>query len=486
MINSSPTLILLRTATRFLLSLSLLGSLVGCLPPSDPSFSASLKRFERDPLQSARLNCFLVLEDPQAPGLRMEVAKLEVLVGDLWLPLLDTPLVVDSPELGSRQLFLGGQNVLPGSYRHLRMTVSRGEAQNSSGVYVEVASEPLQVEIDLSVPLIIEPGDSPTLLLTWDVAQSLQPGNGFLPVLTSAPPLRQMLLDLVFVSCPAIDTIFVVRADKNWVVDSFGIKGAPTFLAVDPVTSNQRLFVLATRDRMVKVVDLTTYRVVDFFPVPLNDEPTYMTTTPDGREVYLLDERNGYLSRMDVDTGRILARTQLDYRPGSALFLEEQQLLAVSLSLSQNVILLDPLNLTVTGSITTGSTPQGMFVDGNQLYIAEYGDNGVLIADLDKRRSQRRLPVGFGPRRLIASDNQIYVSNYLDGSLSVLIPGQMGVVQEIFAIGQPQEMVLDQFYRRLFVADEEAGALTVVDVNVNRIIERIILGAKPFGMAVIQ
>jgi YVTN family beta-propeller protein len=189
---------------------------------------------------------------------------------------------------------------------------------------------------------------------------------------------------------------------------------------------------------------------------------------------------------MDLSTGRSVSRVRLDFRPKFAVFLEEQNLLAVSLSLSQKVVLLDPLSLAVVGTIPTGGEPQGLLVSNNHLYIAEGGDNTVSIVDLARRGALDRLTVGFGPRRLLEVDNRIYVTNYEDGSLSVLVPGQLGVIQEIRGLGQPLEMALDQFYRRLYVADEKAAALAVIDVNANHLLGFISLGAKPVGLGVIQ
>jgi len=460
--------------------------LAGCPALSRTGSNKALRDFARDPLQEARINSFLVLDNPDAPGLRLEISKIEILANDLWLPLLREPLTIDSAKLGAGQLFLGGQNVPPGDYRRMRIIITRGEAQNNLGEYVEIASEPFLLELRLTAPLTLNLDDSAPLLLTWDVENSLETGDGFQPEITVAPPSKEILRDLVFVSCPKIDTVFVVRADNNWVVNSFGLKGAPTYMALDPDASNQRLFVLASRDRMIKVVDLTTYRVVEFFAVPLNDDPTFMTVSADGRNLYLLDEKSGYLSRIDTDTGRNQARVLLKYRPSYMLVLPQRGQLAVSLSLSQEVALLDPVNLRNTGTISTGSSPQGLLIDGNQLYIAESGDNSVAISDLSSLGNLTRLPVGLGPRRLIASDNQIYVGNAYDGTLSVLGTGGLGVVQDIFGLGRPGEMVLDQFYRRLYIADEEIGALSVIDVNANRLIGHIELGAKPLGMAVIQ
>jgi DNA-binding beta-propeller fold protein YncE len=465
-----------------LLPLLVLG---GCLP-TERNLSSPPSELLPATQYGARLNTFLTLKEAQGPALRLEIASLEALADDLWLPLTHGPVTVDSEAIGTGQLFLGGVSIPPGRYHRLRMTVTKAEIQKAAGGYADIASELLIVEIPFADSLNIEPEDSRSLLISWDVQSSLQPDNKVQLVLIATPPTRQFLLDLVYVTCPDINTIFIVRADKNWVVDSFGLSGHPTYIAIEPDSSNQRLYVLTPGDRMVKVVDLSSLRVVDFFAIPLNDEPTFMTVDSAGQAAFLLDERSGYLSRMDLFTGQNVARVLLGYQPKFAAFLSEQRLLAVSLSRSQQVLLLDPDNLAIMGTITTGNKPQGLIVSNNQLYIAENGSNTVSISDLSSGRNQGRIAVGFGPRRLLTTGNQVYVSNYQDGSLSVLVPGQLGVFQEIFGLGRPQEMAFDQFYRRLYVADEEARGLAVIDTSANLLLKYISLGAKPFGMAVIQ
>jgi DNA-binding beta-propeller fold protein YncE len=471
--------------SRILLILLALALLGGCIPP-DQALTDSFTVPGRGAPHEARLNCFLTLLNPEGPSIRLEVAALEVLADDRWLPLNSEPLMLDSSAIGGGQLFLGGQPVPPGRYSRLRLTITKGEIIKSDGKYAVVDSEQNPLEIDLTAGLDIDLEDSRSLLLTWDVENSLLPDDSLRPVVYAGPPVRQLQEDLVFVSCPEIDTVFVVRADRNWVIDSFGLKGGPTWLAIDPTPSRQRLYVLTPRDRMVKVVDLSSYGVVDFYPAPLNDAPMFMTISPDGDAVFLLDDHGGYLSRMDTLTGRIDSRILVDFRPQYATYLEERDLLAVSLSLSQKVLLLDPVSLKVARTIPAGSSPQGMAVSEDQLYIAEYENNTVSIVDLAGRGGQSRLTVGFGPRRLMEADSQVYVSNYREGTLSVLVPGQLGVVQEIFGLGRPAEMAFNRFYRRAYVADEEAAALAVIDVNANLLLGRIFLGAKPFGLAVIQ
>jgi hypothetical protein len=47
-------------------------------------------------------------------------------------------------------------------------------------------------------------------------------------------------------------------------------------------------------------------------------------------------------------------------------------------------------------------------------------------------------------------------------------------------------MAFNQFYRRLYVTDEAAAGLAIIDVNANRLLGHLSLGARPFGLAVIQ
>jgi DNA-binding beta-propeller fold protein YncE len=211
-----------------------------------------------------------------------------------------------------------------------------------------------------------------------------------------------------------------------------------------------------------------------------------MVISPDGQSAFLLDEHNGYLSRIDLTTDAMSSRVHLDYAPKYETFLVDQNLLAVSLSLAQKVILLDPLDLAIKGTIFTGSGPEGLVVYDNNLLIAEYGDNSVAFYDLMSRRVKSRQMVGFGPRRLLLTGDQIYVSNYQDGSLSILLQDELGLIQEISGLKSPKELVYDQSYFRLYVTDEKAAALAVIDVNSNLLLSYIPLGAEPFGLALLQ
>ena len=471
--------------TVFLILMLLISTILsGCIPPERRTLR-TLALPSHPPHHTARINLFLTLAEKQGPAIRLDISSLEILSNGLWLPLIDAPVSVDSAAIGDAQLFLGGVAMPPGHYERLRLTVAKGQLLKADGELATILSEPLQMELDIGRGLGLENGDSKTLLFSWDVENSLLPNSLLAPKLLVVPGLRQLAANLVLVTCPEIDTIFIVRNDKNWVVDSFGLQGYPTYLAFEPSSTLQQLYVLTPGEKKLKVVDLSSQRVVDTYPT-LNDEATFLTISPDGQWAYLLHERSGYLSRMNLHSGQIETRVMLGARPVYAAYLEEQNLLAVSLSLTQRILLLNPMNLTTVRVISTGSNPAGLLVTENFLYVAESGDAIVSRTDLANPSDTSRLMVGFGPSRLLAADEQIFVSNRQDGSLSVLLPGQLGVVQDIYGLGRPLEMVYDQIYRRLYVADEKAAGLAVIDVNSNQLLGHISLGAKPLGLALIQ
>jgi DNA-binding beta-propeller fold protein YncE len=393
---------------------------------------------------------------------------------------------LDSKAIGSGQLFLGSRLVPFGNYERLRFRVLQRSLRRVDGSYKELSSDPATVEMSLSSPLVLRKGDSSSLFLTWDLNASLEGNDQIRPALTVDAPLRQLPTDLVYVACPDIDTIFVVRSDRDWVADSFGLKGYPTYLALDPESSGQRLYVLAAREAAIKVVDLSSQRVVDAFHIPLNETPTFMTISPDGTSAYVLDEKNSYLSRLNLVTGQLMGRVHVPYRPKFAVYLADRDLLAVSLGLSQKVTLRDPLTLAEVGSIQTGSSPAGLIGSDGRLVVAESGANTVSVYDFNTRQFQSRLTVGFTPLRLFDSGSRIYVGNYDDGSLSVLFSGQGGVGREIIGLGQPLEMAYNQTYHRLYVGDEQEAGLAIIDTTTDQLRTYLRLGTRPLGMATLQ
>ncbi len=464
----------------------LVAALSSCGPiDKDRYYAKTRQTFEKR--TSPRISVFLSLKDEKGPALRFELTNLEVLIDDLWLPLTDAPLQLDSVSIGKSQILLGAQNVTSGLCQRIRMTVIRGEVKSPDrDEYTVATSDSFQVDLPIAGVVELRPQDSLSLFLTWDTEDSILPGASFYPALNAYTPLGDLPVNLLYVSCPQTDTIFVIRTDKNWVVDSFGVKGSPTYMETSTNFLNPLLYVLTPTDREIKAINLNSYQTQEFYQAQLNDAPSSMAISPDGRAGFLLDERTGFLSRIDLVSGSNSNRIQIGYRPSYMTYLEELNLLAISLAFSQEVILVEPNSFGIVAKFSTGRTPFALTVANNQLYIAETQDETVSVFDLTTKRNLGQIFVGIGPRYIQKTNNQIFVSNANDGTLSVLSQGQLLAIDTITGLGRPQAMAYAEDYQRLYVADEDRKGVAVIDTVSNRIIDQILLGAKPSDLLMVQ
>ncbi|MBD1401092.1 YncE family protein [Pelovirga terrestris] len=431
------------------------------------------------PQDLPRTSVFLALRHEFSPQIRVDLSDLEILADGVWLPLLNEPVLLDAQQIAGGQVHLGGSSLPAGRYSLLRLQIDQIWTPDGVGAWQPRLNQQMEIEIPLTAALMLDHNDSKSLFVTWDAAATLAlktDAGDF----SAAPAQGELPVDVLYVSCPDINTVFVVRTDNNRVIDSFGIAGGPTRLALD----GDRLYVLASRQRELLMIELSSYRVIDRFPFPLNDEPGVMVLDRLGRTAYLLDHRSGYLSRVDLVSGSLVARVSLGYQPADLIYLEEQNLLAVSLGLAQRVLLLDPTSLRVQGTLSTGAGPAGLAMLEQRLYVAEQGSSAVAVFDLQRRAPLERLLVGIEPTQIIATDHQLYVAHPADGTLAVLVPGQLSIAREIRELGTPAEMAYGPRYRQLYVLDALRGGVTVIDTNADLLSTRIPLGAIPADLVV--
>ncbi len=456
----------------------------GCTPPGNSSFGSSPTVLSGN----GRVSLFLNLKEDRGPDLEMRIRFIELLSDSgSWQPLGAEPVTVRSGTLGNNQIFVTGSSLVPGYYSRLRLTLIDASLMPRMNERIPLAPEKVVVEIKIPDPLYIGKGDSRSLFLSWDVQASLVDGTGFKPVFQLAPRLKNLIADVAYVACPDINTVYMIRTDKNQILDSLGVSGAPAYLFRAPFIPAENLYALTPEDLEVKRIAAAANRVVETYRLSMSGKPTHMALGPAGRRAYLIDRKRGNILRMDLQSGNVDRRARLGHGPVYILYLKKWNLLAVSFSLSQSVVLVDPEHLTPVQTISTSGRPAGLAVWKDRLlYIAESGSNTVLQYDLEQNRVVRRIPVGFSPRRILAVDNMIYVADYGSKSLSLLRPGQLGISRTIPLSGRPLELA-DVVNRKLiYVGNEDEQAITIIDPVTMKPVGTIELGARPAGIAVMN
>ena len=434
------------------------------------------------------LSLFLNLKEKNSPAVGMELQQIDIRTQDgRWLPLSNAPIHLHTDNIKDAQIFLLRSKLNPGYYSQIRLSPGGAWLGGVQQDHNDIMVSRQAVEIRLPDPLYIGRGDSQSVFLTWDVRRSLNNSERFTPYLSAAPKLKNMIVDVAYVACPDIQTVFMIRTDKNWVFDSLGIQGRPTFLASSALYPSTSLFALVPDQQKIVKISPAANRVIESFNLSITGNPSHMALSPDGTMAYIIDQARGNILRMDLRSGHIEKRNRLGHSPSYILYLPKQKLLAVSLSRSQNVVLVDPDTLSPVQSISTSTRPEGLMVwNDTMLYIAESGANSVLVYDLINSRENKRITVDFTPRRILSAGGFIYVSNYNSKSISRLSPGQLGVGRTVPLDGRPLEMAYDARNRWIYVGNADQNTLDIIDPSTGKSAGRIELGSRPLGIRVVN
>ena len=468
--------------------LLLLGCLLlllsGCATSENPFITSTAQQgpLEDQAGKGGKVSLFLNLKEKKGPELKMLIHSIEILAENKsWLPLLFEPVEADSQLILGGQLLLCRSSLKPGYYSKLRLTTSK------NGMTAATATAPSVTELEIRNPLYIARGDSHSLFLTWDVAASFAADDNKRANLTLAPKLKNLLVDVAYVACPEINTVYMICTDKNWICNSLGVSGRPSYLVSDPINPTGNLYSLTEKDKDIKRIGPSANRVEESYNLSMVSNPSHIAISPDSQWAYVIDGKRGNILRINLKSGSIETRDRLSYEPSYILYLEKQGLLAVSLSLSQTVVLLDPETLAQVQTISTGSKPAGlMLYRDNYLYIAESAGNSVMVYDLSLNKLQRRIPVDLAPMRIMTAAGQIYVTNQTSHSVSILKHGQLGVSKTIALDGPPLEMAYSPTNKWLYVGNGSTKRLDIIDPVTSKIVGHIPLGALPKGLAVLH
>ncbi|MGV1100003.1 YncE family protein [Thiovibrio sp. JS02] len=469
------------TAGLFLASLLFL-SAAGCVEQELAGRSGNVLAPPQVREKEGVVQVFLQLKDEHAKGSWMRIAALELIGGENVVPLVLGRTEFAANEIGGAQQFVGRAAVPEGSYRSFRLTLEKAAREKNGGKMLLALAQPV-VDLPLAEGFQLAAGESISIFLIWDEDNSVSNRAIFAPAMAASVQKQPLLADLAYVSCPEINTVFMIRTDKNWVTGSFAIPADPSYMAY--AADRKRLFVLARKGSEIYAVKTATSQVLDRIKIPMTVQPTHLLSR-DGRWGYVLDQEGDNLIRMDLQQGAMDRRVRLGYKPSYLAWVEGSNQLAISSALSQTVYLLDPETLATQDTLVVGNTPEGLLAAEDYLYVAESAANSLSIYDLRSRQVVKRIKVGFQPMRLVQSENRLYISNQRDGSVSLFATRQQRLIRDIRTGGRPFEMAVADRQKWLYVADRENGRVTVIDQTSSRVAGYIELGAKPLHLLVIQ
>lgn len=463
------------------LLLVILVVLNGCVKGGGISRSPLVPGQQLSP-QEALVTVFVQLAEEDGSEAWLKISSVELVAEARVVPLAGGNRELAAAEIDGGQRFLARGPVASGGYRFLRLVLDNAALLRGGEKLFLTIDQPV---IDLTLPgdFQLQAGESRTLIISWDDKASLARDSRFAARMAVMSPRQPLLADLAYVSCPDIDTLYLLSTDSNRISGSLAIKGRPSHMVYSP--EKKRLYVLSEKDSSITVVETATNRIVDQYKIPMTVSPSYFMS-PHGNWGYILDEGGNYLIRMDLNQGSMAKRVRLGYQPRHLIWHEASEQLILSSGLYQKVYFLDPETLDTKDTLLVGSSPDGLLVDDDYLYVAEQGANNVGIFDLASRQAVKRLAVGFSPRRLLKKDNTLYVSNYRSSSVSLVLVRQLRVARSIAVASAPLEMASSERSKWLYVTGQDDGVVSVIDQTSNRLTTTIELGSRPADLLVVD
>ncbi|HFC98381.1 MAG TPA: YncE family protein [Thermosulfurimonas dismutans] len=368
------------------------------------------------------------------------------------------------------QTLLAFGKVAPGRYRALRVRFGKVRARGRN-------LSPVQKERVFPLRLEVHKGETVSLFLIWDVADSLGEA-GFVPrfsLKVQEPPLPG---ENLFVDTEDTDTLWVITTDLNRVVYSLGVCREPKGMVSEP--GERKFYVVCEGDKTIVEVGTGSYRVEDVIPVPLLNSPRYIALGPEGKAL-LSSPDDRMVALLDLRQGNLVRYRRLSYEPGEVAYIENLSRFAVSSPHDGTVYFLDA-DLQTVGRISAGFTPRGLAVDDTFLYVADE-EGGVQLYRLPGLEPAGRVSVCQRPVRVLGVDDRVFVSCE-EGELAVLLSGHQTVSRRLHPGRGAFSMVYYSPRRWLYVALREAGGVAVVDFNREKIMGNIQVGGKPFEMVV--
>jgi YVTN family beta-propeller protein len=184
-----------------------------------------------------------------------------------------------------------------------------------------------------------------------------------------------------------------------------------------------------------------------------------------GTLLFVTNERSGDLSVIDAAEGEVVATVPLGKRPRGIVLSPDRRALFIALS----------------GSPIQG--PPGS--PRRDVGPADRSADGIGEVDVAERRLRRVIQAGTDPEQLAISPDgtHLYVANEDAGQLSIVSLPSGDVVARVPVGEEPEGVAVRPDGAEVYVASEETGEVAVIAASTHEVVARVPVGHRPRSIA---
>ncbi len=301
-------------------------------------------------------------------------------------------------------------------------------------------------------------------------------------------PVVRGFVSRVYVPNTVSNTVDVIDPTTYKVIDQFPVGRLPQH--VTPSWDLKTLWVLNDRGNSLTRIDPKTGHKLDIIPVL---DPYNMYYTPDGKYAIVVAEQRERLEFYDAETMKLKHQLWVNCKGVDHMdFSADGRYLIASCEFGHAVIKVDVARQELLGRLplSPGAMPQDVKTspDGSVFYIADMDANGVHLIDGDAFRKIGFVPTGKGAHGLYVSRDSrvLYVSNRGEGSISLIDLATRKAVHkwQLPGGGSPDMGGVSADGKVLWLSGRYNAEVYAIDTTDGHLIARIPVGRGPHGLCV--
>lgn len=266
----------------------------------------------------------------------------------------------------------------PGLYDGLSLRVDAAALLGDAGkVDLLPPAEPLFVEQEFEVSR----ERSSTLFLRLAPDDLVASGFSFTPVFALAKPRRQLKNLLGFATNTRSNVVTVFNTYTMEVVDTIATGSGPMGAVLDP--RREWVYVALAGDDAIVAIDVGTGEILRRLTLHFGDEPVEIALSSDGRILVSANRGSNTASIIDATSLREIDRIRLPSEPTSVVMGDFQSRAFLIQPISNSISAIDPDRREIAATLTLDETPLrgALSDDGTSLYVITKNSPNLLVID---------------------------------------------------------------------------------------------------------
>ncbi len=274
------------------------------------------------------------------------------------------------------------------------------------------------------------------------------------------------------------------KTSYGWTLTPAGHQTQLGDFPMNGVVSPDGRYLIVSNDGLLiqslQVVDLSTSRVVQTIRY-LPPAALYLglAFSPDGSTLYASAGGNNKIRTFHFASGQLskegsIALSGKNYYPAGLAISRDGRTLYVVNNLDDSVSKLDTVTRKIVSTTPVGHNPYGAVLsqDGSKLYVSNWGESSVTIVNTGTFQTRRTVPVGLHPNAMTVnpSSGDVFVSNSDSDDISIISSVNDGVTgtvslapyQQAPTGSQPDALVFTHDGGTLYVANAGDNDIAVL------------------------